>query len=237
METPTENGCNLSTIDQTLLAEIISYICNDFVPHGSIHLEVLRRQHINDGIFGKQECIPVGCIPVTHWLYARVCFPEGCLLWGCLLLGGVCSRGCLLWGNVYSWGVSALGCLLWGVCSRGCLLQGVSALAGVYSRGVSAPGGGIPACTEADTPLLNRMTDRCKNITLATTSLRPVKKVNSRLISVDRFLTVNVYRLILLTYASALGDRLAVSLSVISQYFYIKHTNKGPSFLSGKLFC
>ena len=42
--------------------------------------------------------------------------------------------------------------------------------------GVSAPGGGIPACTEADTPPVNRMTDRCKNITLATTLLRPVIK-------------------------------------------------------------
>ena len=63
----------------------------------------------------------------------------------------------------------------------GCLLLGVSA-----SRGVSAPGGGgngvsargvcgIPACTEADTPPVNRMTNRCKNITLATTSLPPVK--------------------------------------------------------------
>ena len=40
---------------------------------------------------------------------------------------------------------------------------------------MSAPGGcGIPACTEADPPPVNRMTDRCKNITLATTSLRPV---------------------------------------------------------------
>ena len=40
----------------------------------------------------------------------------------------------------------------------------------------SDPGeGGIPACTEADPPPVNRMTDRCKNNTLATTSLRPVK--------------------------------------------------------------
>ena len=41
----------------------------------------------------------------------------------------------------------------------------------------SAPGGGggggIPACTEVDPPV-NRMTDRCKNITLATTSLGAV---------------------------------------------------------------
>ena len=64
--------------------------------------------------------------------------------------GGLCSGGCLLWGG--------------GVCSGGC------APGGVCSRG----GGGIPVCTEADPPV-NRMTDRCKNITLATTSLRPVK--------------------------------------------------------------
>ena len=40
---------------------------------------------------------------------------------------------------------------------------------GVCSREVSAPGEGIPACTEAD-PLpssVDRITDACKNITLA----------------------------------------------------------------------
>ena len=48
---------------------------------------------------------------------------------------------------------------------------------GAYSGGLlSGEGGGIPACTEADPPPVNRMTDRCKNITLATTSLRPVIK-------------------------------------------------------------
>ena len=35
--------------------------------------------------------------------------------------------------------------------------------------GVLPRGGGIPACTEADPPV-NRMTDRCKNITLPQTS-------------------------------------------------------------------
>ena len=35
-------------------------------------------------------------------------------------------------------------------------------------------GGGIPACTEADLPPANRITDMSKNITLTTTSLRPV---------------------------------------------------------------
>ena len=44
---------------------------------------------------------------------------------------------------------------------------------GVCFRGVSAPGGcGIPAFTEADTPPVNRMTNRRKIITLATISLR-----------------------------------------------------------------
>ena len=87
---------------------------------------------------------------------------EGVSAWGCLLLGGVCSWGVSAPGGVCSWGVSALGgcCLLLGVCSwGGCLLPG---------------GCGIPACTEADIPPVDRMTDRCKNITLATTLLRPV---------------------------------------------------------------
>ena len=38
---------------------------------------------------------------------------------------------------------------------------------------------GIPTCTEADTPPVDRITDACKNITLATTSLRPVIKYSS----------------------------------------------------------
>ena len=36
-----------------------------------------------------QECIPLGCVPAAHWLYAggEVCFPGGCLL-----PGGACSQ-------------------------------------------------------------------------------------------------------------------------------------------------
>ena len=59
-----------------------------------------------------------------------------------------------------------LGGLLLG---RGCLVWGCLVLGG---------GGGIPACTEADPPV-NRMTNRCKNITLATTSLWPVTRMHS----------------------------------------------------------
>ena len=91
---------------------------------------------------------------------------------GCLLLGGVSApRGFLLWGVA-----TPGGCLLWGG-------LGLSApMGGVCSGGwgvvpgseVSALGDGIPACTEVDPPM-NRMTNRCKNITLATTSLWPVK--------------------------------------------------------------
>ena len=78
--------------------------------------------------------------------------------------GGVCLVGGVvvvsgLGGSAWSGGVSA-----W---SGGCLPG---------PGGWSLIRGGIPACTEADPlPPVNRMTDRCKNITLATTSLRPVK--------------------------------------------------------------
>ena len=58
----------------------------------------------------------------------------------CLLPGGVCSRGMSA-----PRGESALGgCLLWGVCSGG----------------VCSLGGGIPACTEADT--VDRITENEK---------------------------------------------------------------------------
>ena len=61
--------------------------------------------------------------------------------------GGVCSGG--------EGGVPGPG-------GRGCAWSG-----GVWPRGgVSAPGGvGIPACIEAEPPPVNRMTNRCKNIT------------------------------------------------------------------------
>ena len=82
--------------------------------------------------------------------------PGGCT---CLVLGGVpaCSRGV---GGVPAW-------------SRGVYLPGP----GVYLPG---PRGGVPAwswggCLVRYSPPVNRITDRCKNITLAKTSFRPVK--------------------------------------------------------------
>ena len=77
---------------------------------------------------GKQECIPVGCVPAARRPYAGVCFPGG----------------------------------------------------GVWSRGEGlVPGGGYPSMHwgRPPPPLWTEwMTDRCKNITLATTSLRPVTR-------------------------------------------------------------
>ena len=74
--------------------------------------------------------------------------------------------------------------------------RGVSAPGGVSALGVSIPrvggwcllprgsapwGGGIPACTEADTPIppVNRMTDACKKHNLAPTSLWAVTRMHS----------------------------------------------------------
>ena len=68
------------------------------------------------------------------------------------------------------------GCLLWGVSAPGRVsaARGVCSWGDVCSVGVSALGGGIPACIKADTPIpLCGQTDACKNITFAT-SLRTV---------------------------------------------------------------
>ena len=110
----------------------------------------------------KQECIPVGCVLAAHWPYAGVCFlGGGCVcFWGCVLPRGHASWMCvcvLLRGCV---------CFLGGVCFPGGCMH---ASGGVHSSG----GGGIPACTEADP--VNGITDMSKNITMVTTSLRPVK--------------------------------------------------------------
>ena len=113
------------------------------------------------GLIFEQECIPVGCVPAAHWPYAAVFFPRtggG----GVCSRGGVCSGGCLLWGDVCSGG-SALGGVCLGGSARGGLLWG---------------GGCIPACTEADTPPVDRILDtRLWKYYLGPTSLRPVIKV------------------------------------------------------------
>ena len=78
--------------------------------------------------------------------------------------GGVWSQGCLHPGGVCPGGSgpggSAPGGLVpggWGLVLGACLLPGGSA----------PRGGGISACTEADPPPVDRITDACKNIALA----------------------------------------------------------------------
>ena len=134
--------------------------------------------------FIKQECIPVGCVPAARRPYAGVCFWGGvCLVWGGVRLGG-CLPG---------WGVSA-----W---SRGTVVSSPGGLPGLGGGGVWSGGGGVWSRGVVSAwsggwsliwgvvsdlgrypsmhwgrpfPPVNRMTYRCKNITLATTSLRPV---------------------------------------------------------------
>ena len=96
----------------------------------------------------------------------------------CLVRGGglfAWSRGvCKVWGGAWS--------------GRGvCLVQG-GGVSGPGGGGVPGPGGVwsgglvclvrgvcLSALWDTTPPPVNRMTNRCKNITLATTSLRPVK--------------------------------------------------------------
>ena len=97
-----------------------------------------------------------------------------CLPGGCAYQGGVPTRGVYLSG-----GVPARG----GACRGGSVpAQGgcVPARGGLLLGGVPA-GGCLPP--------VNRMTDRCKNITLATTSLRPVKTLYYQMyiMLLDRF--------------------------------------------------
>ena len=105
---------------------------------------------------------PGGCLLQGVSAPGEVSAPRGSVSapGGCLLQGDVCSRGVSAPGGVVcSWRVSAWGCLL-----TGCLLLG-----GVCSGGVVSQ-----HALRQTLPPVNRMTDRCKNITLATTSLRPV---------------------------------------------------------------
>ena len=97
--------------------------------------------------------------------------PGGVLLGPLVRLrgGSPWSRGVLLVRlreGSPCWGGGCV-CLVWGVLPG----QGVSAWSrGVLPGGVSAWSGGVLQRP----PPVNRITDTCKNITLATTSLRPV---------------------------------------------------------------
>ena len=89
----------------------------------------------------EQECIPVGCIPSAA---VAICW-GGCLPRGLSARGGVCPGG----GGVCPGGICP---------GRGCLSRGVSPV------GV-CPGGVYPSMHWGRHPPVDRMTDRCKNIT------------------------------------------------------------------------
>ena len=108
----------------------------------------------------KQECIPVKCVPSAA---VAVSAPGG----GYLVLGMYLPRGC-------TW-------------SRGVYLPG-----GYLSGGVPGPGG-VPAWGSggylprySPLPPVNRMTDRCKNITFATL-LQMVIRTNRNAFQLDPY--------------------------------------------------
>ena len=124
-----------------------------------------------------QECIPVGCVPAARRPYAAVCFRGG---------GG--ESGSAWSGGVSAWwsGGGLPGPGGWSAWSGGgvCLVSG-GGLPGGPRGCLPGLGGGLPDSRGRgglvsqhalrQTPPRGQ-TDTCKNITLATTSLRPVKR-------------------------------------------------------------
>ena len=136
-----------------------------------------------------QNLLPGGMSAPGGWgwgLLLGLSVSGGSALKGVCSQGGLLSRGSALKGVCSQGGLLSRGSALGDVCfPGGCLLPGVgvgSAPGGCLLSGVCSQGGsGIPACTEADPPPVNRITDTSKNITLATTSLRPVTIGKSRM--------------------------------------------------------
>ena len=123
--------------------------------------------------YAKQECIPVGCVPAARRPYSGVYFPEGGSAWS----GGVLpGPGGSAWSGGGLPGLGGFSLVRGGGVLPG---PGGGDLPGPgegssWSGGSPCPEGGSP-CLE--TPPVDRITDTCKNITLATTSLRLVNKL------------------------------------------------------------
>ena len=128
----------------------------------------------------KQECIPVGCVPPACCPYLPD-LPACTALGGVSAWGGYLPGGCTCQGGVPAW----VGYLLGGVPA-----QGVYLARGVPAQGVYLPGGYLPrglylpgGCTcmggtcPGTLPPVNRMTDRCKNITWPQTSFAGGKNI------------------------------------------------------------
>ena len=109
----------------------------------------------------QQECIPVGCVPAARRPYTGVCIPARGVLpaWprGVFSLSGPGGQFSLPGPGGFS-------------------LPGQGGFSLPGPGGFSLPGQGVlPAWRH---PPVNRITHTCKNITLATTSLRPVITTN-----------------------------------------------------------
>ena len=166
--------------------------------HTSCSLTICRS--LLPGVGGWGWCLLLGVCSQGVSIPGGGLFMGGCLLQrgvsalgvsvqgsgGVSPLGGVCSGGvCLLWGCVSApRGVSALGgaCLLWGVSTP---------------RGSFCSGGWHPSMLRGRHPPVNRMTNRRKNITLATTSFRPVKITQVYLRSIELMLHQKVCSILL----------------------------------------
>ena len=119
--------------------------------------------------------------------------------------GGVCNPGRVSaqpGENVCSWEVSAavggFPSISRGVNDRHCLLRGVS----------TSTGGWYPSMHWGRHPPVNRMTNRCKNITLATTSLRAGKNVFSKWMRASQ-----IWRFLKVTYECSLICCVKLSIS------------------------
>ena len=111
----------------------------------------------------QQECIPVGCVPADRRPYAGVRFPGG----GFSIRGGSPSRGGFLHPAGGGSSIQPGGVLH--PAGGGSSIQPGGFLH--PARGGSSIQPGLLA--RPPPPPVNRMTDRCKNITLAKTSFRP----------------------------------------------------------------
>ena len=131
--------------------------------------------HLFRKVVSARRCLPLGCLP-------RGYLPEGLSAQGVSALGVVCP------GNVSAQGGVCLGGVYLGsACPGGCLPRDVC-VQGVYtSQRQTPPNPKVHTPWYHPSPL-NRMTDKCKNITFPQFRLRGVQKqLNSLLIDDFRF--------------------------------------------------
>ena len=141
---------------------------------GDVSQHVLGRE----GVYPSMHWAGGVCVPActAQWCLSRVVSAQGVSAQGDVCPGrGVCPGVCLPKGMCLPRGgvcqeVSAQGSVCLGVClPRGCLPRGPCPWSvcpgGCLPKGVSTKGVSARGCVW-QTPPMNRMTDKCKNITL-----------------------------------------------------------------------